>query len=236
LNARAKAFRVSDAEEMLSLYDRCAPWADRLVVQEWIEGTDTEQYTCNCYFSAQTEPLVTFTTRKLRQWPPFGGEACLSEESRDEVVPREAVRLFRAAGHHGLGYLEMKRSSRTGEYLIVEPNIGRPTGRSASAEAAGVELLYTMYCDLLGRRLPRRRVQEYRGLKWIHLRRDFQSALFRWWHDELTIREWLRSLRGPMVEAQFSWRDPAPFCADLVRVLVEAVHRRGISGRSDRAR
>jgi hypothetical protein len=93
-----------------------------------------------------------------------------------------------------------------------------------------------MYCDLLGRRLPWRRVQEYRGLKWIHLRRDFQSSLFRWWHDELTIREWLRSLRGPMVEAQFSWRDPAPFCADLVRVLVEAVHRRGISGRSDRAR
>jgi D-aspartate ligase len=224
--AGAKAFRVNGPDELARLFERCSPWADSLIVQEWIPGGDGEQFTCNCYFDEAGEPLVTFTTRKVRQWPPFGGEACLSEESRNEAVERETVRLYRAVRHHGLGYLEMKRDPRTGAHLIVEPNVGRPTGRSASAEAAGVELLMTMYCELLGRPLPAAREQRYLGTKWIHLRRDLQSALFRWWRGELTVREWVRSLRGPLVEPLFSWRDPVPFWADLARVFGDALLHR----------
>ena len=40
-----------------------------------------------------------------------------------------------------LGYVEAKRDVRTGRHYLIEPNIGRPTGRSAIAEAGGVELL-----------------------------------------------------------------------------------------------
>lgn len=227
-HAAAKVYRVSSAEELLHLYSHCAAWTECLVVQEWIEGADTDHYTCNCYFSTESEPLVTFVTRKLRQWPVFGGEACLSEESRNETVLQETVRLFRKACHHGLGYLEMKQDTRTGEYLIIEPNIGRPTGRSATAEAAGVELLYTMYCDILDRPLPVHREQAYRGMKWVHFRRDFQAALYHWWNGNLTLFTWLRSLRGPKTEALFSWRDPVPFWADLFRVTLDlALHRKG---------
>ena len=50
--------------------------------------------------------------------------------------------------------MEMKCDERSGKYFIVEPNIGRPTGGSATSEAAEVELLYTMYCDAIGRDLP----------------------------------------------------------------------------------
>jgi D-aspartate ligase len=216
--ARAKVFHVESAEELIQLYDRLAGVCDRLIVQEWIAGSDSDHYTCNCYFSSASEPLVTFTTRKLRQWPRYGGEACLSEESENEAVRSATVRLFRTAAHHGLGYLELKQDARTGEYLIIEPNVGRPTGRAASAEAAGVELMYTLYCDLLGRPLPAQRQQLYRGTKWIHWRRDLQSALQQWWRGELTAAGWLHSLRGPKTDALFSWRDPVPFFADFVRV------------------
>ena len=222
----AKVHRVLDAGELRRLYERFAGAADCLVVQQWIEGADTAHYTCNCYFSAESEPLVTFTTRKLRQWPLVGGEACLGEESRNDTVQAETVRLFRTARHRGLGYLEMKQDARTGKYLIVEPNIGRPTGRSATAEAAGVELLHTMYCETLGRPLPAHRRQEFRGVKWIHLRRDLQSAFSRWRRRDLTLADWLRSVRGPKTEALFAWRDPVPFWADLARVALDVPRRR----------
>lgn len=225
--SRAKAYRVSGPGELLDLYRRFQIPGECLLAQEWIEGGDTDHYTCNCYFSRDSEPLVTFTTRKLRQWPAFGGEACLGEECRNDVVLRETVRLFRAARHRGLGYLEMKRDARTGEHLIVEPNIGRPTGRSASAEAAGVELLRTMYCDLLDLPLPVHRQQTYRGVKWIHLRRDLQSSLHLWRRRDLTLAGWLSSVRGPMTDALFSWSDPVPFWADLARVAVVAARGRG---------
>ena len=91
----------------------------------------------------------------------------------------------------------MKRDARTGGHYIVEPNVGRPTGRSAAAEAAGVELLYAMYCDVLGLPLPEGRLaQRYSGVKWIYFGRDIRSAFYYWRRDELSFAEWVSSLRG----------------------------------------
>lgn len=214
-----KVFKCHDPEELLAHYDRCRSWSDLLIAQTWISGGDDDHYSCNCYFDATSEPLVSFTTRKLRQWPPGTGQGCLSVECRDDEVLRVTLELFRGVGWVGLAYLEMKRDDRSGRTLIVEPNLGRPTGRSASAEAAGVELLYTMYCDALGWPLPANRTQHFRGVKWIHLVRDLQSALFYWRRGELGLRQWWRSLQGVRAYAYFSWRDPWPFLASLALAL-----------------
>lgn len=216
-NCAFKAFRVADAEELTALYRHYRRWSNCLIVQEWIAGPDANLYSCNAYFDTAGQPLVTFVARKLRQWPPETGQSSLGEECRNDLVREETLRFFQAAGFCGLGYLEMKRDQRSGQYFLVEPNIGRPTGRSAIAEAGGVELLYTMYCDALGWPLPTNREQHYGQVKWIHLRRDFQSALHYWRRGELTGAEWLRSLRGRKAYALFSWRDPGPFLGDLAR-------------------
>jgi D-aspartate ligase len=225
-NSKFKAYKAFTADEFLALYDLCEKWSKDLIVQEWIEGPDSNLYTCYCYFSDDSEPLVTFVTRKLRQWPPEMGEGCLGEECRNDIVLHETVRLFKSVHLRGLGYLEMKRDSRTGKYLIVEPNIGRPTSKSTLAEAGGVELVYTMYCDALGWNLPANREQKYGNAKWIFLRRDLQSAFYYWRRGELTLVEWWRSLRGLKVDALFSWTDPAPFWHDLIRSIRKyKVHR-----------
>jgi predicted ATP-grasp superfamily ATP-dependent carboligase len=216
-HTNAKVYKAASAAEFLALYDRCWKWAEVLMVQEWIEGTDAELYSCNCYFNANSEAVVTFIARKLRQWPPETGTSCLGEECRNDLVLHESVRLFGSVGYRGLGYVEMKRDTRTGKHYIIEPNIGRPTGRSAIAEAGGVELLYTMYCDLIGRPLPANRRQNYSGVKWIYWRRDLQSAFYYWRRGDLTFKEWWRSWRGRKGYAVFSWRDPAPFWHDLWR-------------------
>lgn len=218
-NARVKVYKASSAAEFLALYDRCSDWADVLMAQEWIEGTDADLYSCNCYFTAASEPIVTFIARKLRQWPPETGTSSLGEECRNDVVLQESIRLFRSVGYYGLGYVEMKRDARTGKYYIIEPNIGRPTGRSAIAEAGGVDLLYTMYCDAIGWALPLNREQKYKGVKWVYLRHDLQSALYYWRRGDLTLIEWWRSWRGPKAYAVFSWTDPAPFWGDLFKAV-----------------
>jgi len=217
---KAKVFKVPSSEELVELYARCSGWADVLMVQEWIEGTDSDLYSCNCYFNNENEPLVTFIARKLRQWPPETGTSCLGEEIRNDEVLEESLRLFRSANYHGLGYVEMKQDRRTGKHYIIEPNIGRPTGRSAIAEAGGVELVYTMYCDLVGLPLPEDRVQTYQGVKWISLRRDVQSAIYYWRHGELTLREWFKSWQGKKAYAIWALNDPVPFFFDFLKPFV----------------
>lgn len=221
-----KGFRVASAGALRPVFERYSAWVDALVVQEFVVGDDRCHVTCNCYLTRSGEPAVTFTSRKLRQWPITAGEGCLSEEVRNDRVRDETLRLFRAAGHRGLGYVEFKQDTRTGEYLILEPNVGRPTGRSAQAEAAGVELLYSQYCDAVGLPLPRSREQRYTGVKWTYFRRDLQSAFYHWRRGDLTLRDWVRSLRGPMTDALFSWTDPVPFWADLAYAARKLLARR----------
>jgi D-aspartate ligase len=227
-HTKLKAFKVLNSQELLKLFDEHEGLAEALIVQEWIEGTDAELYSCNCYFNAVSEPIVTFVARKLRQWPPKTGQSSLGEECRNDLVLQESIRLFRSVNYRGLGYVEMKRDINTGKYYIVEPNIGRPTGRSAIAEAGGIPLLYTMYCDEVGLPLPTDLEQKYEGVKWIHLRRDFQAALLEWRRGNLTIKEWWRSIRGPKAYALFSWNDPIPFISDIVDVthLLLSPHER----------
>ena len=210
-NTRAKVFKIKDPKEFLALYDQCSDWVDLLMAQEWIEGNDADLYSCNCYFSADSQPLVTFIARKLRQWPVETGTSCLGEEVRNDAVLETSIRLLHSVNYHGLGYVEMKRDRRTGQHYIIEPNIGRPTGRSAIAEAGGVELLYTKYCDLVNLPLPPNREQKYEGVKWIYFMHDIQSSFYYWKRGELTFRDWWRSIRGVKNDAVFSWSDPAPF-------------------------
>jgi D-aspartate ligase len=218
-NTTFKAFKVGSSEELGGLFNHYKKWTDCFIAQDWIVGPDGNHFTCNCYFDANSEPIVTFVTRKLRQWPPEMGQGCSGEECRNETVLGETLRLFRHVGFRGLGYLEMKRDDRSGEYFMVEPNIGRPTGRSAIAETGGVELLYTMYCDALGLPLPSNREQKYEGVKWFDERRDFQSAIYYWRKGELTLRDWLKSWQGPKAFAIFSWNDQGPFWGDLQRAV-----------------
>jgi D-aspartate ligase len=229
-HARAKVFKVVNATELFSLYDQYSQWASELMVQEWVEGSESELYSCNCYFDSESRPIVTFISRKLRQWPPQVGVSCLGEECRNDTVLFESIRLFESVHYRGLGYVEMKRDSRTGRYLIIEPNIGRPTGRSAIAEAGGVELLYSMYCDNAQLPLPANLEQRYEGAKWVYLRRDLQSAFHYWRAGELTTRDWWWSLRGLKHDAVFSWSDPAPFFQDMKRSIARLLRTRPSNG------
>jgi predicted ATP-grasp superfamily ATP-dependent carboligase len=222
---KAKVFRVESADELLATYDRFAGTADALIAQAWIEGDETALVSANAYFDRDGTARAMFMARKIRQWPPDTGTSCLGEEVRDDAARDVAMRLFGDVGYRGLAYVESKIDSETGARLIVEPNVGRPTGRSAIAEQGGVELLLTAYLDALGEPLPATE-QTYRGARWIYWRHDIQAALSQMAAGRLGPVAWWRSVRGPKFEAVFDRRDPAPFAADIVHAVGSVFRRR----------
>ena len=213
----AKGFMVTDAAQFLETYARVAPWVPLLLAQEWIPGEETELYSCNAVFGRGGRPLTTFVARKVRQWPPGIGTSASGEECRNDEVLETTLRLFGELGHRGLAYLEMKRDARTGQLLVVEPNVGRPTGRSAIAEQGGVELLLTAFCEAADLPLPASRQQLYGDARWLDVRRDVQAALVARRRRTLTLRQWWGWVRGPKAHAIWSREDPAPFVADIIR-------------------
>jgi D-aspartate ligase len=228
-NAGAKVLPVAGPDELLGLYRRAVAWSPVLVVQSFIGGGEDGLYTPNLYFGRGGQMLVSFVNRKIRQWPIDTGYGCLAVETKNDTVLQVARDLFESLDYQGLAYAEIKRDERNDTYAIIEANIGRPTGHSAIAERGGVELLFTAYCDALGLPLPTAREQHYRGVKWIYWRKDLQAAAVRWRRGELSLGQWLDSVRGPSVEAVASLRDPGPLVAELAHVVQAAT--RALVGR-----
>jgi D-aspartate ligase len=225
---KAKAIRTETPAELLERYDAVRGATDVLIAQTWVDGPEDGLISVNAYYDRASVPQATFVARKLRQWPLETGTSCLGEEIEHPEAAAVAAALFGSVAYRGLGYVEAKTDARTGRLLIIEPNIGRPTGRSAIAERGGVELLLTAYRDALGEPLPEARVQRYVGAKWIYWRHDLQAAAVRMARRELTPVAWWRSVQGDPIEAVFARRDPAPFAADVVqtaRVAAGAVRR-----------
>lgn len=214
---RAKVCLVHDAAQLRELCTRVGRAAGTLVVQEFVGGGDDELLTTNSYVDRRGRTLVAFTSRKRRQWPPGLGIASYAAPAPDTDVPALAARLFEGAGFHGLAYLEVKHEAATGRRVLIEANVGRPTGRSAMAEANGVEILLTMYADATGAPLPpaARRRQGPGGAAWVNVRRDALAVAAARRRGEMTWTTWLRELRGPVVHAVWSVRDPAPFMMEV---------------------
>jgi D-aspartate ligase len=222
---KEKAVWVSSGHDLKRLYEYFQPVTPTLLAQQWIEGPDSDLYTCNVYFSQRGEQLASFVSRKIRQYPPQIGQGCLAQGISDPQVADLAGRFFKHVGLRGFGYLEFKRESGTGRLVAIEPNVGRPTGRSTLAEASGVELHTALYRDALGIPTPPMTGQSD-GVKWMHLLRDVQSALHYLRRRELSLRDWFRSVRGRKVHAILSIRDPMPFVYSVGRAFGVALKER----------
>ena len=228
-SGRAKGYVVDDPAALRRAHGGARGGADRFVVQEWIPGPRTAQFTCNALFGSDGAVRGTFVSRKVRQWPLDTGVGSMGVGVVDAEIEELTVRLFASVGFVGLAYLELKRDPRGGPPVVIEPNVGRPTGRSALADRSGVELLYGMYSEAIGEPLPALAAQPAATATWVHLRADLQAGLAEVRSGDTTVRRWLDSYRRPLLEAVWSSSDPQPMVRDLLRSA-------GVAARSSLAR
>lgn len=215
-NQLNKVWRLDSESELLRAIPKALQWVDRLVVQEWIPGSDSDLYFSLVYFDAASEPRATFVGRKIRQWIPEMGSAASAEKEFSAAVLAETIRLFTSVQYQGLGYVEFKLDRQQRELKIIEANVGRPVVPSYLAVANGINTAYVAYRDLIGTPItlldqPTRPAT----VRWVHEWSEYQSALHYMQRGELTTADWARSISGPKSYAVFSLSDPLPFILTL---------------------
>jgi predicted ATP-grasp superfamily ATP-dependent carboligase len=105
-------------------------------------------------------------------------------------------------------------------WKLIELN-PRPTLWYSLARAAGVDVIWDAYCDLLGRPNPPHVNCQDDRVRWQLLVRDVVSAWHFFREGELSPREFLRTVVDPRRkdEAMLSWRDPGILAALPVNTL-----------------
>jgi D-aspartate ligase len=147
---RKEHYRLDSRAAVASMPFRPFDIADRYVVQEWIEGDDSDVHFCLVYRDRSGRELAHQTGRKLVQWPIGTGNTAVCTTTEEPSLHRLTERLFDRAGLVGLGSVEVKRDRRDGKYYITEPTVGKPDLQSNLATAAGTNLAVIAYHDARG--------------------------------------------------------------------------------------
>jgi D-aspartate ligase len=147
---RKKHYRLNSPAAVGNAPFKLFDASDRYVVQEWIEGDDSDVHFCLVYRGRSGRELAYQTGRKLVQWPVGTGNTAICASTEDPSLHRLTQQLFDRAGLVGMASLEVKRDRRDGRYYITEPTVGRPNLQSNVATAAGQNLTVAAYHDALG--------------------------------------------------------------------------------------
>jgi D-aspartate ligase len=217
-----KAYRVESAAEAGELIRRILPVMNDLVVQEWTEGPDSNIYFCLQYIDKRGQLAGSFTGRKIRSWPPqTGGTAsCLAAPEAHEKLAAMTTRFFQGAHVIGMASMEYKRDSRSGEFRMVEPTVGRTDYQEEVANLNGVNLPHAAWCSELGLPFPAP-VLSKPPVVWRVRSEDNQSAEAQ---GQLPARGFPHG--GHVADALWRWDDPMPAMVHGVRRVQGALRRR----------
>ena len=104
-----KAAEIGTPEDLLAAYEQMNKNNVELIVQERIEGADSQLYSFYAYLDRNSEPLALCVIQKIRQWPAGYGSGSYSVTCRQDDVVALGVRLLREAGYVGMANVEFKR-------------------------------------------------------------------------------------------------------------------------------
>ncbi len=162
-----KAYLVESVDQVVALYQEIGPVMRDMVLQEWVDGDDSEIYFCLQYTDGNGRTVASFTGRKLRSWPPAtGGTAsCTVADEKGGIVEQLTSEFFRASGFAGMGSMEFKWDRRRRDFVAIEPTVGRSDYQEEVATLHGVNIPYAAYLSELDRPVPSMSVSK-RAVVW----------------------------------------------------------------------
>lgn len=214
-----KVVVLRSATELISEWSECGATGARFMVQAIVAGGDDAIFWYSGFWDEQCRERAWFTVQKLRQFPPRFGDGSFQRTVEAPEVLGHSRRLLEAFRYRGLVMVEFKRDARDGIWYLMEINPRTVSGNQLGI-TAGVDLPWIAYRRLIGPDPvdapppPFRREVRYVNEEW-----DPQAFAALRRSGELTLRDWLWSLRGTRAWALFAWDDPLPLLVGLWRFL-----------------
>jgi D-aspartate ligase len=208
VSSTAKGFSIPTLDDLHQKASHIVGLNLPVIVQEIIQGPDSNHFKYNVYIGHDGEIKAEFTLRKIRQNPIRFGVGSVVESIQDDELIAEGRKLFQGINFTGIGSAEFKREDKNGLLKLIEIN-PRYWQQNYLSTVCGINFPYINYCDL--KEISLHRVSDFKnGIKWVNRYMDFDSFLKYWQKGELSFSEWRKSLKGKKVYSDFKWNDPLP--------------------------
>lgn len=220
----AKARVFATRRELLA-HPLVAAHAGELLVQELVETGPEGLLSFHAVADEGGTLLAWFCGKKLRTYPPFGGESAYIETIDAPEVVLAGRDVAAKLGLRGPFKIDFARDARTGELFVLEVNARFSLWHYLGAKS-GVNLPAVAYEHLVYGLAPTRPARARPSQRWLHAYRDYHAFC-----EERGARasaaSWLRSVAHPRLAFDvFAWDDPKPFFAWAIDHLAKRRKRR----------
>jgi predicted ATP-grasp superfamily ATP-dependent carboligase len=222
----AKWTRVDSTEEAVRAYAVARSHSLEVVLQELIPGNELCGAVYNSYF-CNGEPLVEFTSRKIRNSPPETGSPSVVVSEWMPEVAEQGRRLLRAAKFSGYSCTEFKRDPRDGQYKVMEVN-ARHNLSSLLATRCGLNFPWIQYQHLVDGIEPVQHDYE-QGIYWIDVTRDLQNLRHYLGRPGYSLGTFLEPYRHSHIFAVLDRHDIRPAATrgvDTMRVAAQRLRQK----------
>lgn len=204
-----KGFKIHNEDELLSTYREIYLKGLKVIVQEVIQGPCHNNYEVSVYVGTSGDILGEFTIRKLRQYPIGLGFGTLTVNTRNKDVEELSYKIMRELNWRGFANIEFKYDEIDKKYKFIEIN-ARVWQQISHAEKLGLNFPLLQYLNLNHIKTPI--IRQYQdNIKWMDLKFDFLSSFEMLLKHEMSLYEWIKSLRGVKALGLFAIDDLKPF-------------------------
>lgn len=170
-----KAYRIDEHTKLLQLLEQMQEIPVPMIVQEWIEGADSDIYFNLLYINRSGQLLRSFVGRKTLCWPPAvgGTAACIAAPEHHTELTRISQHFLGSMDFRGLIGIEYKRDTRDGGFYLIEPTVYRTDYQHEIAALNGSDWLHAAYLDMMHEEIPTEKKYS-KSRSWI----DYPAALY----------------------------------------------------------
>ncbi len=214
---KTKAFLINNMKQLEKTYRRVCSIIDpsEVLIQEFIPGGPKQLFSF-CPFFKNREVVSSVMARRSRQHPMDFGHATTFAELIDiPELHRIAEKFLSLIDFYGIAEVEFMKDSISGKYKLIEVN-PRIWGWHSLAIAAGVDLPYILYQDMIGEKIE---VQNtFKKINWVRLITDIPTVFIEVVKGKMKIGDYITSMKGKKEFAVFSFKDPLPFFVELAMI------------------
>jgi len=214
---RIKAFRINNKEELIKTYQYVSSIIDpsEILIQDFIPGGPKNLYSF-CPFFKNGRVIAGVAGRRARQHPmDFGHSSTYVELVDIPELKILAEKFLGSINFYGIAEVEFMQDPRDNTYKLIEVN-PRAWGWHSIAIAAGIDLPYFLYQDMIGEEIAV--PSSIKPTKWFRLTTDIPTVFLEIMKGNMKIGDYIASMRGRKEDAVFSLDDPLPFIAEVLMI------------------
>lgn len=223
----AKLNNVDDLDRYIKALSNASLSEIKLIIQEEVVGPVEGLYTISSYSNSNGDIVAYSVGHKIHQYPPNAGTITSGRLDDNGDIYNLAKKLIKELRFYGIANTEFKKDIRDGTFKLIEIN-PRPGMWNYSAYKAGINLPYIAYLEAMEKKQQVIKSNSNYNRVWIMLSEDFLTSIYlnkRSGYPEynLSIREWLNSIKGQKIYPIFDINDIKPWLHYFPQFLKRAL-------------